>query len=160
MKRVALKAKEVKHLLKSFLHEYPLAQEIFKIRSRIEYTKIGDARLLYVGGRPLVLEIEDSRIPTLIFQEVLDSLSGVIVDMGAVPHICRGADVMAPGVRGIEGTFGEGTVIRVLDERYRKVLSIGISLLSSAEMADMKQGRVVKNLHYVGDDIWRVLNII
>ncbi|NIM46041.1 MAG: hypothetical protein GTN80_02215 [Nitrososphaeria archaeon] len=47
-----------------------------------------------------------------------------------------------------------------MDERYRKALSVGIALTSSSGMSRLEQGRVVKNLHHVGDGVWMVLNSI
>jgi len=155
-----LKAKEVKNILKGFINNYPWIKDSLDLRSRVEYSRIGDSRLIYVNGDPLILEVGDLRIPTLLFKEVLDGLPGIIVDMGAVSHICNGADVMAPGVRGVVDSFREESIVRVLDERHRKILSVGMSLTSSSSISSVKRGKIVNNLHYVGDDIWQILQII
>ncbi len=155
-----LKAKEVRRILRVFSDYYPWVRGSIGIRSRVEAARIDGSRLLYVEGVPLILEVERLMVPTLIFDDVLGGLPSVVVDMGAVPHVCRGADVMAPGVRDVEGSFGEGAVVRVVDERYRKALSVGIALTSSSGMSRLEQGRVVKNLHHVGDGVWMVLNSI
>jgi len=77
--------------------------------------------------------------------------------MGAVPYICNGADVMAPGVVQIEGEFQADEFLLVIDERHRKPLAIGKALFNSEHMRNLKQGRIIKNLHYVGDKLWKLL---
>jgi len=42
----------------------------------------------------------------------------------------------------------------VRDIRYSKALAIGKALKSSVEIMAEKKGKVIKNLHYVGDKIW------
>ena len=61
---------------------------------------------------------------------------------------------MAPGIRKIEGEFGEGGLVSVVDERHGKFLAVGQSLADSKTLRATKKGKVVKNLHYVGDEVW------
>ncbi|MGC8849526.1 MAG: PUA domain-containing protein, partial [Candidatus Bathyarchaeia archaeon] len=56
--------------------------------------------------------------------------------------------------------FGRDGVVRVVDERHGKALCVGVALASSSEIFSLGRGRVVKNLHYVGDEVWRVLDSI
>jgi len=59
-------------------------------------------------------------------------------------------------VVGVRGEFGAGAIVRVVDERHGKAIAIGRALFSSEEIQAMERGRVVENLHYVGDKIWRL----
>jgi len=77
-----------------------------------------------------------------------------VVDMGAVPYVCKGADVMAPGVVKVEGEFHKGDIIVIVDQKYGKPLALGESLQDSETTRSTKKGAVVKNLHYVSDKIW------
>ena len=77
--------------------------------------------------------------------------------MGAVSHICNGADVMAPGIVRIEGQFDVDDFVLVLDERHSKPLAIGSALLDSQTAKQTKHGKTAKNLHYVGDKLWNAL---
>ena len=156
MKRVTLRAKDAKRLLQGFLEEYPWIKGI-DTHSRVEVVQLDALRLFYVSGSPLILETQRRNIPTLISKDVLKGLPVVVVDMGAVPFICRGADIMVPGIKSVDDFFAKDTIVQVVDERYRKALSIGIALASSSDFLSMKQGRVVKNLHYVGDTAWKLL---
>ena len=74
--------------------------------------------------------------------------------MGAVPYVCKGADVMAPGVQRIEGQFIKNEPILIVDEKFGKPLAIGLSLFSSEKMKTLEHGKLVKNLHFVGDRLW------
>ncbi len=84
-------------------------------------------------------------------------LPKILVDMGAVPHICNGADVMAPGIVGVQEDFNKGELVVVIDERNRKPIAIAESLFDSKTAKTLKKGRIFKNLHHVGDDVWSVI---
>jgi PUA domain protein len=82
------------------------------------------------------------------------SLPRITVDMKAVPHICNGADVFRPGVRNIDVTIKAAQIVIVVDEKNLKPICIGTSLMEATSMQETKQGKVVKNMHYVGDGLW------
>jgi len=42
----------------------------------------------------------------------------------------------------------------IIDVNNKKPLAVGIALFSSSDMKIQKGGRVIKNIHYVGDEIW------
>jgi len=86
----------------------------------------------------------------------VDRLPSVVVDMGAIPYVCNGADIMAPGIKEITGGFEEGDIVVVRDVTHRKALSVGRALKSSAEIEASRKGRVIQNLHYVGDKLWKL----
>lgn len=98
----------------------------------------------------------DVLFPTLT-NPVVERLPSVVVDMGAIPYVCDGADVMAPGIVEVKGEFDEGALVAVRDIRHGKALAIGLSLTTSEGMRGTKKGKAVKNLHYVGDRLWKAL---
>ena len=108
---------------------------------------------LFDGVASLIGNV-DAIFPTLK-SPFLDRLPSVVVDMRAVPHICNGADVMAPGIVEVGGDFELGSLLVVRDVRHNKALAIGSALLSSEEIRLNKKGKAVKNLHYVGDKLWK-----
>ncbi|NIR86471.1 RNA-binding protein, partial [Candidatus Bathyarchaeota archaeon] len=85
--------------------------------------------IFIVNGKPLFARSENIFLPTLISKRVFALLPKIVVDMGAVPHICNGADLMAPGVVKIDGEFNTGDLLLVVDERHGKPLAIGVALL-------------------------------
>jgi PUA domain protein len=44
----------------------------------------------------------------------------------------------------------------VVDERHGKPLAIGIALLDASRIELSAAGKMCKNVHYVGDEIWNV----
>jgi len=114
-------------------------------------------RIFIINGAPLAAEKKGEIFPLLTSEEAVKRLPALVVDMGAVPHICNGADVMAPGVVGVRGDFEEGALVKVIDEKHGRAIAVGRALHSSHEIRAMEKGRVVKNLHYVGDKLWRLV---
>ncbi|RDD53282.1 MAG: RNA-binding protein, partial [Candidatus Korarchaeota archaeon NZ13-K] len=80
----------------------------------------------------------------------------VVVDIGAVKPIASGADVMGPGVKEVEGSFREGDLVAVVDERLRAVIAVGIALRPSGEARE--RGKTIKNIHHAGDALWRAVS--
>jgi PUA-domain protein len=78
----------------------------------------------------------------------------VVVDMGAVGFITKGADVMAPGIIDADTTIQKDDLVWICDEKHHKPLAIGVALLSGEEMKMKRPGKAVKTLHYVGDRLW------
>ncbi len=73
--------------------------------------------------------------------------------MGAVKFVVNGADIMRPGIVEI-ADVNEGEYVVIVDENNRKALAVGIALYSGEEMKQKDGGKVIKNIHYVGDELW------
>jgi PUA domain protein len=122
----------------------------------VEIVEFQDGReVLLVKGKPVAFKSQDGLFPTL-FSEDKIPMKRVIVDMGAVPHVAGGADIMAPGVISAAENIKTGECVVVVDERHGKALAIGSALVEGTSMKGQK-GRVIKNLHHVGDDIWKLV---
>ena len=78
----------------------------------------------------------------------------VVVDMGAVGFVVKGADVMAPGITDADKLIQKDDFVWIRDEKYHKPLATGIALISGEEMKEKKPGKAVKTLQYVGDRFW------
>ncbi|MEM3606144.1 MAG: PUA domain-containing protein, partial [Candidatus Bathyarchaeia archaeon] len=115
-------------------------------------------QVFFIKDKPLIFSVNNELYPTLIFSEVLMQLPKVIVDMGAIPHICNGSDIMIPGVKKIERTFKKLSLVLIVDEKYGKAIAIGLALIDSEEIKKNERGKCIKNLHYVGDEIWRFIS--
>jgi PUA domain protein len=154
-RRYALKTKEAKQILTEASTSLKLDLEaLFGSKVNVEVVE-SDVGLIYlVGGKPLFYKAGGKVLPTLLFSEFTAKAPKIVVDMGAVPCVCKGADVMAPGIRRIEGEFSEGDLVVVVDEKYGKALALGESLYDAEAARQTKKGPVVKTLHYVSDKIW------
>lgn len=158
--RYALKTSEKRALIRRIAEIFNISIEEIS-REKIEIAVLRENRaLIIINNKPLFIEIEGNLIPTLIFEDLIKILPKVFVDMGAIPHICNGADVMAPGITRVDGKFKEGEVVVVLDERYGKAIAITKALIDSESIESLKRGKVLKNLHYVGDPIWKIIRSI
>ncbi|MEM3085679.1 MAG: RNA-binding protein [Halobacteria archaeon] len=77
-----------------------------------------------------------------------------VVDRGAVPHLCNGANVMAPGISAADTALRPGDLLVVREETHGKPLAVGRALVEGSAMVRGK-GKAVENLHYVGDELWK-----
>jgi PUA domain protein len=157
-RRHFLKEREATQLLLNLSQKIKAhPKQLFGTKMQVELVETWAGKIFLVKGKPLLASYENTFLPTLIFDEALNRLPKIVVNMGAVPHICNGADVMAPGVVQIEGNFQADDFLLVIDERHRKPLALGKALFSSEEMKNLKRGRIVKNLHSIGDKLWKLL---
>lgn len=116
---------------------------------------VNDGKLFFMGGEPFAISRGSQLLPSLLNGEVLKTLPSIVVDMGAIPHICNGADIMRPGIREIHGEFEKGAVLLVKDIKFGKPIGIGIAEVPSESMRTMRKGKAVQNMHYVGDQFWQ-----
>lgn len=154
-----LKDKEARQLVKEFVGRYPASEQLLKSAKQFEELNIEDGSVIIVDGRPLILRTKIGLLPSLKFEELLPTLSRVVVDMGAVPHIVNGAQVMRPGVRQILSDFGKGELVAIVDEKFSKTIALGIADVDSTTMRSVSKGKVVQNIHYVGDDFWKASTV-
>jgi PUA-domain protein len=110
--------------------------------------------LYLINGKPLLFRMGEDVFPTSFFKEIAGLLPKVVVDMDAVPHVCNGADVMAPGIVRVACEFRKGDIVLVVDEKHGKLLALGEILCDAENAKSVKKGAVVKNLHWVNNKIW------
>ena len=116
--------------------------------------------IIFVNDSPSFLKLKNNFIPSL---KLLVSLKKdeiprkVVIDMGAVPFISKGADVMRPGIKEVGSQIEKDGPVIIIDEKHGKPIAVGIAMYSSQEISLMKEGKVIKTLHYIGDKIWQGL---
>jgi PUA-domain protein len=154
-RRYSLKTKEAKQILTEGSTNLKLDLEtLFGSKTNVEVVE-SDIGLIYlIGGKPLLFKAGDKILPTLHFVEFIAKVPKIVVDMGAVPYVCKGATVMAPGIVRIEGNFGKGDLVAVVDMKFGKSLGLGETLMDSETAKATKKGPIVKTLHWVSDKIW------
>ena len=154
-RRYFLKDKEAKALLAKSSEKLKIKlDQLFKGKTSFEVVETDFGLIYLVNGKPLLAKIEESVFPTLLFDEFLATAPKIIVDMGAVPYVCKGANVMAPGIGRFEGEFVKDDFVVVVDERHGKALAIGKALYNSEDAKKTKHGSVVTNIHFVSDRVW------
>ncbi len=122
--------------------------------------EISQDKALFMTDSVIAVKVKGEIIPSLTDPKTIDLLPKVVVDEGAVRHIFNGADVMRPGIVSFETPFSEKAVVLVVEEKFKRPMAVGISLVSSEEAQKMDKGVVVKNLHNLGDDILKSIKEI
>lgn len=126
------------------------------LEAGVEILELDDGReIILAGGKGILIRTPEGLLPTLMAVDVVP-LRRVAVDMGAVPHVANGADIMVPGIVSAQADIKAGEVVVVVDERHGKPLAVGLALLPGPKMSGQK-GKAVKNLHHVGDKAWQLL---
>jgi len=124
----------------------------FDKKDRVE---IADDIYVKIGSEVSFFKSGDLFFPALKFLLKNDiAIKKITVDMGAVKFVVNGADIMRPGIVHIEDDIRKDDPVVILDVNNKKPLAIGKALFSSDEMRSLQSGKVIKNLHWVGDRIW------
>jgi PUA-domain protein len=153
--RTILKDRDAKPLIEE-LNRIPGLEQLSR-KSRVETEMVKSSEVIFVDGVPVAFRREEQFVPVLTNNSALEKMPRVTVDMGAVPHVVGGADIMAPGIRKVEGNFKDKDLVVIVDEKHGKFLSVGRSLLTSEALAGTKKGKVITNIHYVGDPVWETI---
>lgn len=156
-RRFPLKTKEAKQLIEQANLTLKLSLEKDSTVEVIE-SEVGEVYL--IEGKPILFKAADRVLPTLLFSEFTNKAPKVVVDMGAIPYVCKGATVMAPGIVRYDGDFAAGDLLLVVDMKHGKALAIGEALMDSTTARATKKGPVIKTLHYVSDKIWDYIKTI
>jgi PUA-domain protein len=147
--RKILRKKEIREL-KGLIKE-----EILK-KSKIEFFSDEDGEFILADGEIALFKHKEwvLTLHSIIKESNEIKYKEVIVDAGAIKFVVNGADVMRPGITKIDNEIEKDEVILIREETHNKPLAFGIALLSVEEMNAATSGKVVKSLHYVGDNIW------
>ena len=150
MRRYHLSKKKIKEIRKALA--FPLWKEgIYEILEN-------EIVLILRNGKPAYFLWEGKYYPTVYFLlEDPPSSYFVTVDMGAVRHVLNGAKIFAAGIVDADPQIEENSAVYIRDEKYLKPLAVGIALMSGEMMIRSKEGIAVKNLHYYGDKISKIL---
>lgn len=105
----------------------------------------------------LAFKYQEKILPSLrAINNGLMKLPSVTVDMGAVPYVTNGADVMAPGITKLDPGLKKDDYVMVVDERFGKALAICYLLFDVEEIKKMTKGKALKTIHYVNDILWNL----
>ncbi|XP_011494225.1 PREDICTED: malignant T-cell-amplified sequence 1 [Ceratosolen solmsi marchali] len=81
------------------------------------------------------------------------------VDKGAIKFVLSGANIMCPGLtsKGARMTSVEkGAIVAVMAEGKHHALAVGITTLSTDEIAHVNKGIGIENCHYLNDGLWQM----
>jgi PUA domain protein len=148
-RRYPLKAKEAKQILEQASKKLRLdLDQLFGAGANVEVVESDVGEIYLIEGKPVLYKVGDGVLPTLLFGEFVAKAPKIVVDMGAIPYVCKGATVMAPGIVRIDGEFGKGDIVIVVDMKHGKALALGESLLDADAAKTTKKDLVTKLSHY------------
>ena len=162
-KRHFLKSGEIR-VLKNLIAEN-LGSDILDVipkKATIELIVFDDGSRLYmIDGEPYFLEKKNKFFPTIwILDKFSMDFPKVVINLGAVMRVSKGADIMVPGITYINKNIKEGDIVIVVDEKHERVIAVGLALMSSDKIKESEKGRAIRNIHHVGDKLWKAVNEI
>ncbi|MHA1755097.1 MAG: DUF1947 domain-containing protein [Candidatus Odinarchaeia archaeon] len=160
--RYYLSSKKIKKLMQNILEKYSfLIGEINLKNSKVELIETDEKNNIYiVDGIVSWIKIGELFFPSLIILNKGLTFPRVTVDMGAVPYVSKGADVMIPGIVDFPIEIKKGDIVGVVDEKNNKCLAVGEVLINSGEFKISNKGKAIKNIHHVGDKIWGLITTL
>ena len=122
-------------------------------QKNIKTHNVNENGVIITGNGITAVKIGDDILPFLDDIPILEKFPYVTVDMGAVKFVCKGANVMRPGVTKFSN-FESGEIVCVIEESQNKFLAVGKATISSKEAEGTNKGEVIKNMRYISDDFW------
>ncbi|MEM3852057.1 MAG: PUA domain-containing protein [Methanomassiliicoccales archaeon] len=119
---------------------YGLEQSIFLLDNDIVAIEFKGGPFLYIAG---ILRYGATR-------------RFVTVDMGAVPFVTNGADIMGPGIVDGDHAVREGETVWIRDVKYGKPLAIGSAIVNGDMFGTKKAGKFVLSHFHIGDRLWKL----
>jgi PUA domain protein len=80
--------------------------------------------------------------------------SWVAVDDGAIPFLENGADCMGAGIHIADPSLAEGDFVWIRHQETGRPIATGISLVDGEKMMSMTNGKAIRTIHWLGDDLW------
>ena len=124
-----------------------------KKQKNIKTHDVNEKGVIITGDGITAVKIGENILPFLDDTDVLEKFPYVKVDMGAIKFVCKGANVMRPGITKFSD-FESGEIVCIIEESQNKFLAVGKAEISSKEAEDARKCEVIKNMHYISDDFW------
>lgn len=125
-----------------------------KCHEHIELLVRSDGELLFFRQR------EGQWMPTLkLLHKYPYMLPWMQVDKGAIRFILSGANIMCPGLTHPAAKMSclpKDTVVAVMAEGKKHSLCVGITSMSSEDIAKTNKGIGIENCHYLNDGLWHM----
>ena len=153
-KRKRMREKDVKALKESLFQIFGV--ETFGDKDAVDMAESSEYNLIFVNNDILGLVYEGK--PFLTVRGLLKykpEARAVTVDMGAVPYVTNGADIMGPGIVDADPSIEEGDLVWIRDIKNRVPLAVGMALRSGNSLKSKEKGKAIKAIHNVGDKLWK-----
>jgi PUA domain protein len=145
-----LRNQEIRDLIEKIESEFN-EKDLIKKKNKVELV---NNKIILVNNKPMFFYHDKKLIPTIKTILKNNFLKKVTVDMGAIKFVASGADIMRPGITEVEKDIHKNEIISIIDEKNKKPLAIGKALFYGDEIEQKNSGKVIENIHHVGDEIW------
>lgn len=153
--RHRLKKKEIKDIINELKTDF--SSDFFNVDSNVEVGYLDQFKVILVDEGIDFMIIDDKVIFTVRgLHKYNPKERFVVVDMGAVSFVSKGADIMVPGIIDADISIQKNDYVWICDEKNRKPLAVGMALMTGEEMKSKNTGKAIKNIHYVGDKLWNL----
>ena len=115
-------------------------------QKNIKTHDVNERGVIITGDGITAIKIGEDILPFLDDTAILEKFPFVKVDMGAITFVCKGANVMRPGITKFSD-FESGEIVCIIEESQNKFLAVGKAEISSKEAEDARKGEVIKNMH-------------
>jgi len=154
-KRHRLKSKEINEIIRTLKKKF--SSDFFDNSSSVEIGDLEEYKVILVDNEIDFIMYEENLVLTLRgLYKYKPKEYFVVVDMGAVGFVTKGADIMAPGIVDADERILEHDYVWICDETHHKPLALGIALMTGEDMKNKKDGKAIKNIHFVGDKLWNL----
>jgi malignant T-cell-amplified sequence len=120
-----------------------------------------ESKFVIIDGRfTFVSSGDGGYLPFVGSADAVGLFPSATIDEGALKFIIKGADVMRPGISKYDEWGEAGKLVVVREEKKGRAAAVGRAAVSSSEMAELKKGNCIKNLHHAGDRLWNAYKTI
>lgn len=154
-KRHRLREKEIKALDEEI--KTRLGADAFTTGEAVDRAESSEFDVLFIGNQVQGIIYQGKAFLTV--RGLLKhpaTKSYVTVDMGAVPFVTKGADVMGPGIVDADQGIAPGDLVWIRDVKNMRPLAIGEAMVNGEQMRTKAPGKAIKSIHYVADKLWKV----
>ena len=143
-----LRKDEIEEFDKQVFENYNL--KFFLGKKKVESTDDS----IIIDSKEVFIKKDGLLIPSLRSLQDNCFLKKVVVDRGAIPFVCKGADIMRPGIVEFDSDINKNDIVAVVDVTHKKPIAVGKMIMSGDEAKLLSTGRIVQNIHFVGDLFW------
>ncbi|MDR0334533.1 MAG: RNA-binding protein [Methanomassiliicoccaceae archaeon] len=153
-KRKRLRSKDVKAYSDEV--ERRLGMPTFTPEDAVDLAESSEFNVIFVNGEILAMVFKGMTFLTVRgILKYKPQRKFVTVDMGAVPYVRNGADIMGPGITDADPEIQAGEMVWIRDVKNLVPLAIGVSAVSGEELRKGGKGKAIQTVHYAGDKLWK-----
>ena len=115
--------------------------------------QIDEKGVIITGNGVTAVKIGEDILPFLGDVPILEKFPYVVVDMGAIKFVCKGANIMRPCITKFSD-LEKDEIVCVIEESQHKFLAVGKAKMPSKQLDETEHGEVIKNMHYISDTVW------